>query len=130
MSYLVFNGQIADGLYICHTCDNRKCFNPKHLFAGTPQENVDDMFAKDRQAKNIRRLCGQDNPRNAKPHLYEHLKRFTIQEEAQILVMCASMSIRSVSRVFGCSHSTIRRVLGAHGRDHTKDLLAKADAIK
>lgn len=31
-------------------CDNRACCNPKHLFLGTHQDNMDDMKSKNRQA--------------------------------------------------------------------------------
>lgn len=42
---------IPKGMYICHTCDNPICTNPKHLFLGTPQDNVDDMIKKGRKNK-------------------------------------------------------------------------------
>lgn len=42
---------IPSGMLICHSCDNRKCCNPKHLFLGTNQDNMSDMVAKNRQAK-------------------------------------------------------------------------------
>jgi len=47
----VYFGDIPDKFYICHKCDNMACVNPDHLFLGTPQDNSDDMVAKNRQAK-------------------------------------------------------------------------------
>ena len=36
-------------LCVLHTCDNRRCINPNHLFIGTIQGNVNDMIAKGRK---------------------------------------------------------------------------------
>lgn len=50
LSWLVTNGAIADGLFVCHTCDNPRCVRPDHLFLGTAEENVQDMVKKGRAA--------------------------------------------------------------------------------
>lgn len=47
-SYTVFNGEIPDGMVICHKCDNKKCINPDHLFIGTYLDNSKDAQSKGR----------------------------------------------------------------------------------
>ena len=47
-SYKTFIGPITPGLNVCHTCDNKLCANPMHLFLGTYTDNMQDAKAKGR----------------------------------------------------------------------------------
>lgn len=49
--YSLKRGNIPDGYLVCHTCDNRVCINPDHLFVGTEKDNAHDMVSKGRDAK-------------------------------------------------------------------------------
>jgi len=51
LSYFLTYGKIEQ--CVCHTCDNRKCCNPSHLFLGSRDDNVKDCIQKKRHA------CGE-----------------------------------------------------------------------
>lgn len=52
-AYTFYKGPVPDEIDVCHTCDNKKCANPDHLFLGTTVENLTDMKRKGRSAKGI-----------------------------------------------------------------------------
>ena len=56
-AYEVSKGPIADGMVICHQCDNKLCCNPAHLWLGTHLDN-----AMDYNDKGKRKLRAEDIP--------------------------------------------------------------------
>ena|SRR6478609_4188748 len=47
-AWIITNGPIPDGLYVCHHCDTPRCVRPDHLFLGTPHDNTQDVIRKGR----------------------------------------------------------------------------------
>jgi hypothetical protein len=45
-SYMLYKGEIPEGMYILHKCDVKCCVNPDHLFVGTHSDNMKDYADK------------------------------------------------------------------------------------
>lgn len=46
--FTLVNGQIPDGKFVLHRCDNPPCVRPDHLFLGTAKTNAKDAASKGR----------------------------------------------------------------------------------
>ena len=93
-AYLDKRGTIPLGLFVCHSCDNRLCCNPTHLWLGTPADNMNDMIDK-----------GRDNgPKGER----QHLAKLTA---VQVLAIRAdTRSLRAIAKDYGVHNSVISRI--------------------
>lgn len=48
LAYIEANGEIPEGMWVLHSCDNPKCINPEHLRVGTPSDNASDRLIRNR----------------------------------------------------------------------------------
>ncbi len=99
MSYFLHNGEIPNGMCVCHTCDNRVCVNPKHLFLGTVADNNKDAREKGRVVPPPARK-GHKSPN----------RKFSDEEAALIkykVINRGDKSIKQVAIELGFKKSTI-----------------------
>lgn len=84
LSYFLFRGELVDGKFVCHTCDNPKCVNPNHLFLGTAKDNHDDAVKKGRI----------DTSKRAKNRWKHHTPMREIAEQCGISLYTLRIRIR------------------------------------
>lgn len=90
VSWMLTHGDIPEGMDICHTCDNRRCINPAHLFLGTRSDNM-------RDAREKGRIFGQ---------------KLTRSDVDQIKSMrAAGMTQRQIAQIHGVSRSTVGDIM-------------------
>lgn len=97
LSYEEFIGEINEGFFVCHKCDTPLCFNPNHLFIGTPKENTIDSSKKGRLAT----IKGESH-KNAK------LKNADIKTILQL--RNGGMKLRELSEIYGVSFQLISEI--------------------
>lgn len=61
--YMLTHGlELVTEQLVCHTCDERRCWNPGHLFLGTAGDNNKDCAAKGRHHNSVKTHCKYGHP--------------------------------------------------------------------
>jgi hypothetical protein len=49
VAWMLIHGTVPSDVFVCHSCDNPPCCNPRHLWVGTNLDNILDSVAKGRK---------------------------------------------------------------------------------
>jgi hypothetical protein len=89
LSYVFYRGEIPIGMMICHSCNNRRCVNPEHLYAGTALQNSRDAVLLGNQAKklNPEKVLEIRKMRSDGVKLKDIMKKFLIGETSLLKIL-------------------------------------------
>lgn len=107
VAWVVTNGAIPVGKFICHRCDNPACCNPAHLFVGTPADNSKDMARKKRSALGERNGM-HNNPLGTNRGERNHAAKLT--PEIAMQVFQATGTQREIGERFGLSQAQVGQI--------------------
>lgn len=91
-SYLIHKGTLDSELFICHTCDNKRCVNPDHLYQGTRFDNAQDALQRGLLK------CGE------KSHIAK------LRKEQVLEILKSKVTLTELARRYGVGKSTIQRI--------------------
>lgn len=97
VTWWLVNGEIPNGMVVCHKCDNPACCNPYHLFLGTKKDNTQDMIKKKRNS-NPPTHWGENHP-NAK-----------LDFETVCSIRNDNRTIKQLAVIYNTSEQTIWRM--------------------
>lgn len=108
VSYEIANGPIPEGLDVLHTCDNKKCVNPNHLYLGTQANNTTDSMQRGTVSHNPGRLghAGGKFLREGEVWLVRKLKILIYAGKKK----CYKFPASYVAKMFKTSPSTIHKI--------------------
>lgn len=94
LSYELFKGgNIPPKMHVCHSCDNRKCVNPDHLWLGTNKDNMEDKADKGR-------VKGSKNP----------YSKLTEQQVLEIRQLIGTMNQKQIGKIYNVTQTTISEI--------------------
>jgi hypothetical protein len=102
-AWTLFKGEIPEGLFVCHKCDEPLCVNPEHLFLGTARDNSQDMIAKGRG-----KYPGPTSPPKGTQH---HKAKLTEAEVLQIRAIGYSARMIDTANAFGISEANVSSIV-------------------
>lgn len=96
--YKQLHGNIPTEMYVCHSCDNRKCVNPNHFWLGTIRDNNLDMRKKGRQTRKVPR--GSESSK----------AKLTESDIPIIRQRLKNESVMNIAKSYGLGYNTIRYI--------------------
>lgn len=93
-SWMIFVGDIPNGMQINHKCHNRACINPDHLYVGDQKQNMADMM-----------VAGRANPLKGEQNGHSKLTAEKVLE-----IRASNDPSKLIAENMGVSVSLVRQI--------------------
>jgi hypothetical protein len=120
VAYMSQYGEVDSEVLICHSCDNRKCCNWKHLWPGDHKKNYDDMVAKGRGSFGVKR--GKAHYKNGRPDKAKLTADQVYQIRKRYFIDCTPMQI--LGNEYGVKRVTIQSIISGRTWNHVHPVCA------
>lgn len=111
-SYLIHHGEMPQGMFVCHKCDNPACVNPAHLEIGDQFDNMGGCSKRGRIAR------GNRHPRS---------KLTDVKAKAILMLYRDGVGLMELTQMFRVSQNAIRQVVTGVTWHHATGLPKKRD---
>ncbi len=117
-------------VYVCHACNNPKCSNPKHLYWGSPTDNVIDQKESGTWKSGYRKMVDKYGEEKVRQMLRERSRlggkvggghnRLTASQLEEWKTAISSVIphkrgwIADLGRKMNCTHTQVKRVLNKY----------------
>jgi len=109
--WVLNNGEIPEGLFVMHSCDNPKCCNIEHLSLGTNLENMEDMSNKGRHFSPFKGRKGID------------VSNASISDDIAKGIWLSTLKKSEIAKLFDVTYKVVCDVKYRKTWTHVTDLL-------
>jgi DNA-binding XRE family transcriptional regulator len=97
VSWQLHHGDIPEGLYVCHSCDNPPCVNPRHLYLADVRVNTADATTRGRMRR------GESHPNSKLTE--ERVREIRLRYRAGVVTQA------ELAEEYGVKRNTISRIV-------------------
>lgn len=119
VAWILTHGEIPNGLFVCHKCDNPSCVRPDHLFLGTHSDNMRDSYRKGRKVLPDRTRFVKGHQQASRGEA-SHLAKLTSDQVLEIrrTYEQGGVTQEALARKYGVERTTVRDIIHRRNWKH------------
>jgi len=109
VAWMLFRGEIPEGMCVLHHCDNPPCVNPEHLYIGTKADNHADMVKRGRKRRG-KGVYNSTNMTRGEKHPSAKLTEELVRKLRDDYYLGGG-SFLGLAKLYGCSYNASKSAI-------------------